>query len=149
MFRRAAMPLLLTALLALAACDTPAPPPPPVSGGRAAAAAPPARPAGAAPVTAFDGRYAGTMTLNPDRTRRCPQGAESVEMTVREGRASLVVNPTTRQTLTGTVGADGTVRLVDNVDRSIVTSGFFSPQGFTGEHRNGLCSYALHLRPAG
>jgi hypothetical protein len=112
------------------------------------ASAAPATPAASGPVTTFDGRYRGAITLNPDRTRRCPDGAPDTEMTVRGGRATLVVNPATRQTLTGTVGADGTVRLTDALlDRSISTTGVFSTQGFVGEYRNGLCTYVVNLRP--
>lgn len=136
----------LAGLLALAACADDAPPPPAVSGGRTAGAAPATASRGpSGPVTTFDGRYSGTVTLNPDRTRRCPDGPPSVEMTVRAGRAALVINPTTRQTLSGTVGPDGTVRMVDIVDRSIMTTGIVNAQGFVGEHRNGLCSYAVNL----
>ena len=137
----------LAGLLALAACADDAPPPPTVSGGRttAATASAPAARGASGPVTTFDGRYSGTVTLNPDRTRRCPDGPPSVEMTVRAGRAALVINPTTRQTLSGTVGPDGTVRMVDIVDRAIMTTGIVNAQGFVGEHRNGLCSYAVNL----
>ena len=70
-------------------------------------------------------------------------------MNVRGGRGSLVINPAARQTLTGTVGSDGAIRLVDNVDRAIVTTGIISTQGFSGQHRNGLCTYAVSLRLVG
>ena len=138
--------LPLLALLALGACadDTPQPT---VSGGRSTATASASAARGASgPVTTFDGRYSGTMTLNPDRTRRCPEGPPQAELTIREGRAAFVINPTTRQTLTGTIGQDGAVRMVDNVDRTIMTTGIASAQGFTGQHRNGLCSYAVSLQ---
>ncbi|GGC56900.1 hypothetical protein GCM10011504_39060 [Siccirubricoccus deserti] len=133
-------PLLLLALGACAnetsipqATDAPTP--------RNASAPPPA-----GPVTEYDGRYAGTVSLNPDRTRTCPAGpAGQRELVVRQGRASLLLNPQTRQTLTGTVGAEGSVRMADSLDRNIATSGVFSPQGFLGEHRYGLCTYAVQM----
>ncbi|MBY0332609.1 MAG: hypothetical protein K2X49_18295 [Acetobacteraceae bacterium] len=140
---------LLAGLLALAACAEEGPPPPTVSGGRGTSGATAARAAAVGPVTTFDGRYTGSVTLNPDRTRRCPDGAPEVEMNVRGGRGSLVINPAARQTLTGTVGSDGAIRLVDNVDRAIVTTGIISTQGFSGQHRNGLCTYAVSLRLVG
>lgn len=100
----------------------------------------------AAPVTAFDGRYAGSLTLNPDRSRACPPApAGEREMTVRQGRATLLMNPQTRQVLTGTVGADGDVRMADSLDRTIATSGLFTEGRFMGEHRYGLCSYAVTM----
>jgi hypothetical protein len=139
-------------LLALAGCADEAPLPPPVSGGRVtssapAGGAPSATTASAAAVTTFDGRYTGSVTLNPDRTRLCPDGAPQVEMTVRNGRATFVVNPANRQTLTGTVAPDGTIRLSDAfLDRTISTTGVFSERGFTGQHRSGLCTYAVSLK---
>lgn len=98
------------------------------------------------PVTAFDGRYAGSFTLNPDRTRACPpaQVGERV-ITVRQGRASLLFNPQTRQVLSGTVGSAGDVRMSDTLDRTIATTGIFSGDRFMGEHRNGLCTYAATM----
>jgi hypothetical protein len=137
----------LLALLAAACAD----PPPPAATPPAAAPRPapvPPRPAG--PVTAFDGTYSGVITLNPDRTRRCAEApAEPLQIVVRQGRGSFLVNPTTRQVLSGTVGEDGSIRMVDIVDRSIATSGVFTPRGFVGEHRNGLCVYAVNLRREG
>jgi hypothetical protein len=101
----------------------------------------------AAPVTEFDGRYPGEVTLNPDRTRACPSSiAGPREITVRQGRARLMINPQTRQTLTGVVGADGSVRMADSLDRTIATSGIFTAGGFLGEFRSGLCSYAVQMR---
>lgn len=111
-----------------------------------------ARPAGqvaaapAAPVTAFDGRYAGSFTLNPDRTRACPPAPVGErEITVRQGRASLLLNPQARQVLSGTVGASGDVRMADSLDRTIATTGLFAEGRFRGEHRNGLCTYAVAM----
>ena len=115
---------------------------------RAAGAAAPA--ASSAPVTEFDGRYGGTVSLNPDRTRACPAGPTGQrEIIVRQGRATLLLNPQTRQTLTGTVGVEGSVRMADSLDRNIATSGIFSPQGFLGEHRYGLCTYAVQMPKRG
>ncbi|MDO9710009.1 hypothetical protein [Paracraurococcus lichenis] len=111
----------------------------------------PARPAAAAapaagPVTAYDGRYAGTITLNPDRTRACPAAPrEQREITVRQGRASFLIVPQTRQTLNGVVGPAGDVRMADTLDRTIATTGAFAEGRFLGEHRNGLCSYAVSM----
>jgi hypothetical protein len=100
----------------------------------------------AAPVTEFDGRYVGTVTLNPDRTRACPAApAGQREITVRQGRASLLINPSTRQILRGTVGSAGDVRMSDSLDRTIATSGIFDNGLFLGEHRNGRCSYAVRM----
>jgi hypothetical protein len=72
-----------------------------------------------------------------------------MEITVVNGRGSFLVNPTTRQTLTGSVGRDGQARLSDNLDRTIATSGVFTDRGFIGEHRNGRCSYAVNMRKVG
>jgi hypothetical protein len=134
--------LALFGLVILPGC-TDAPDPPAISGGRVTATSA-ARDTG--PVTTFDGSYQGTATLNPDRSRRCPEPPPSLEATVRQGRASLVLNPATRQTLRGTVGADGSVRMVDVVDRAIMTSGIFTADTFLGTHRSGVCSYAVSLR---
>ena len=130
------------ALLAAACANEP----PPAAAPRttSAAAAPASAPA--APVTRFDGRYAGVLALQPDRTRRCPEAPNvERELTVRNGRASLVLNPQVRQILTGTVGADGSVRMADSLDRTIATSGTFDGGAFLGEHRNGLCSYSVRM----
>jgi hypothetical protein len=140
---------ILPALLAAAACAGEAPPPAPRSAPSAAAAPRPAAEA-SGPVTRFDGRYAGTFALLPDRTRRCPEApAAERELTVRNGRASLMFNPQVQQTLTGTVGADGSVRMADSLDRTIATSGVLSETGFRGEHRNGLCSYSVQMTKRG
>ena len=136
---------LAAGLLALAACaDEPSAPP--VSGGRTSGTPATTARTGTGPVTTFDGTYQGTATLNPDRSRRCPDPPPTLEATVRQGRASLVINPVTRQTLSGTVGADGDVRMVDVVDRNVMTSGIFSAQGFMGQHRAGVCTYAITLK---
>ena len=130
----------------LAACagePLPTPPPPRPASGTAAAA-----PAG--PVTRFDGRYAGPLALLPDRTRVCPAApAGERELTVRNGRASLMFNPQVQQVLTGTVGADGSVRMADSLDRNIATSGLFTAENFRGEHRNGLCAYSVQMTKRG
>ena len=134
-----------SAVLLLAACAAEPPP-------RAAAPRTPSTAAApAAPVTRFDGRYAGPLALQPDRTRRCPEAPNvERELTVRNGRASLVLNPQVRQILTGTVGADGSVRVADSLDRTIATSGVFDGNGgFLGEHRNGLCSYSVRMTKRG
>ena len=119
-------------------------PPTPAAAGRAPSAAAAAAPT--AQVTRFDGRYTGPLALQPDRTRRCPEAPNvERELTVRNGRASLVINPQVRQMLTGTVGADGSVRMADSLDRTIATSGTFDGGAFLGEHRNGLCSYSVRM----
>ena len=129
----------------LAACADGAPPP--AATAPAARAAPAAAAVPAAPVTRFDGRYAGPLALLPDRTRRCPEAPNiERELTVRNGRASLALNPQVQQVLNGTVGADGSVRMADSLDRTIATSGVFDGYGgFLGEHRNGLCSYSVRM----
>lgn len=134
--------LVACAALLLSSCaDSPAP--------ERAEARP--RPAVAsAPVTRFDGRYAGPLTLLPDRTRRCPEAPLiEREITVRNGRASLMFNPQVQQVLTGTVGADGSARIADSLDRTIATSGVFDGNGFLGEHRNGLCAYSVRMTKRG
>ena len=137
----------LAALLAAAACSGGAPPP---SAPAAAARPAPAAAAPAMPVTRFDGRYAGPLALLPDRTRVCPEApAIEREITVRNGRASLALNPQVQQVLTGTVGADGSVRMADSLDRTIATGGVFSEDGFRGEHRNGRCSYSVQMTKRG
>jgi hypothetical protein len=143
---RRAGPFLLAAMAALAACADPAPPPSPAAAATApvTGAATPPRTTG--PVNSFDGRYAGTLTLNPDRTRACPPAPQGErEITVRNGRATFVVNPQIRQTQTGTVGAEGSVRMMDSLDRNIATTGMFTEDWFRGEYRNGLCSYAVQM----
>ncbi len=136
---------LAAGLLALGACAD-EPPAPPISGGRISGTSATTARAGTGPVTTFDGTYQGTATLNPDRSRRCPDPPPSLEATVRQGRASLVINPVTRQTLSGTVGADGDVRMVDVVDRNVMTTGIFNAISFTGRHQAGVCTYAISLR---
>jgi hypothetical protein len=134
-----------TAAALLAACaGEPAPAAAPRSPRATAATAP------AGPVTRFDGRYAGPLALQPDRTRRCPE-AQNVEreIVVRNGRASLFFNPQVQQVLSGTVGEDGSVRMADSLDRNIATSGVFDANGFTGEHRSGLCSYSVRMTKRG
>ncbi len=116
---------LATAAALLAACADERTPPATAQQARAAPAAEPAAPS--ASVTRFDGRYAGPLALLPDRTRACPEApAIEREITVRNGRASLMFNPQVQQVLTGTVGADGSVRMADSLDRSIATSGLFT-----------------------
>jgi len=110
------------------------------------ARATPAAAAPAAPVTRFDGYYAGPLALLPDRTRRCPEAPLiEREITVRNGRASLLYNPQVQQALTGTVREDGSVRMADSLDRTIATSGVFDGDGFLGEHRSGLCAYSVRM----
>lgn len=138
---------LLSAVFAVAACAGEAPPE--ASAPRATPAAASPRPA-SGPVTRFDGRYVGTFALQPDRTRRCPEApAIERELLVQQGRASLIFNPQVRQVLTGTVDETGSVRMADSLDRTIATSGVLDGQGFQGEHRNGLCSYAVRMTKRG
>jgi len=133
-------PLLAATLLAACAAEPPPPPPPAAPG----AAVPVRR---AAPPTRFDGRYTGVFVLNPDRSRSCPKlDAQERAMSVQAGRGGLELNPATRQVLTGFVTEDGSLRLVDSIDRTIATEGIFTDNTFLGEHRNGLCSYAVRLR---
>ena len=146
MSERSLFPRLAAGLLALAACADDTPPAPAVSGGRISGTSATNARTASGPITTFDGTYQGTATLNPDRSRRCPDPPPSLDATVRQGRASLVINPSTRQTLSGTVGADGSVRMVDVVDRAIMTSGIFNAEGFTGRHQAGVCSYAISLK---
>ena len=35
--------------------------------------------------------------------------------------------------------------LADSIDRNIATSGLFTATGFRGEHRSGLCTYAVQM----
>lgn len=145
--RHAAACLLPILLAALGACAAEEPLAPLPSGGRLATAEP-AR--GAGPVTGFDGRYTGSVTLNPDRSRVCrPAPTGEVELVVAQGRARFLFDPALRQTLSGTVGRDGSIRMADIVDNSIATSGVFTDHSFIGEHRNGRCSYAVTLRRQG
>ena len=140
---RHAGPFLLAALAVLAACAEASPP---ASTGATTAPTATGTPARTGPVTRFDGRYAGTLALNPDRTRACPPAPQGErEITVRNGRATFVVNPQIRQTQTGTVGAEGSVRMMDSLDRNIATTGMFTEDWFRGEYRNGLCSYAVQM----
>jgi hypothetical protein len=129
----------------LAGCaDSPPPPPPPLRTAAPPAAGPAAPPAGASPL--YDGNYAGQSVGEPDRTRACrPAPRAEVLMQVRGGQASLLVEPELRQVLTGTVLADGTARLVDRIDRTIVTTGQITNGVFAGYHRNGPCRYTLRL----
>jgi hypothetical protein len=61
-----------------------------------------------------------------------------------------MINPQVQQALTGTVGADGSVRMADSLDRTIATSGVFDGNGgFQGEHRNGLCGYSVRMTKRG
>jgi hypothetical protein len=138
--------LALFAPCFLAACvnETVIPEATTTSNRAAAAAAASSQPS--ALVTAFDGRYVGKFTLNPDRTRACPPAPnEERGITVRQGRATLLIDPPTRHVLTGTVGPAGDVRMADSLDRTIATTGVFDNGRFQGEHRNGLCSYAVSM----
>ncbi len=106
-----------------------------------------ARPAPPPPrVTGFDGLWVGTITLQPDRTRECPRAPSGErEITVTQGRAVFALNPQIRQSQSGHVSADGSIRMVDSLDRSIATTGLFSDGVFQGEYRNGLCAYAVRM----
>jgi len=132
------------ALLALAGCanDAAAPAATGVSAVRPAAPAP--------PVTAFDGRYAVSFTLNPDRSKTCPPGpGDQRELLVTNGQATLTINAQNGQVLRGRVGEAGEARMADRLDRSIATTGQFIGDRFTGEHRNGVCGYAVAGRKQG
>ena len=139
-----ALSLALLAPCLLAACVNETVIPEATTTSARPAAAGPSQPS--TPVTAFDGRYAGRFTLNPDRTRACPPAPnEDRDITVRQGRATLLIDPPTRHVLTGTVGPSGDVRMADSLDRTIATTGIFDNGRFQGEHRNGLCSYAVSM----
>lgn len=147
---RAAFVAASLLLLAACAAEPPQPTPPPAAAAGASSPPPAAAAVPAGPVTEFDGRYVGRVTLNPDRTRACPPGpASEREIIVRQGRASFPINPEIRQTLAGTVARDGSARMTSMVDRSIATTGLFTHEGFIGEHRNGLCSYAVRMTKQG
>ncbi len=137
-------PLPIFGLLLLAACanETALPEATSAPSGTATARAAPAP----SRVTEFDGRWVGTVTLNPDRTRECPRAPSGErEITITQGRAVFALNPQIRQTQTGTVNADGSIRMVDALDRTIATAGLFADGLFQGEYRNGLCTYAVRL----
>jgi len=138
----AATPLALL----LAACASEPPPAPESAASREVTReAAPRQPTG--PVTKFDGRYVGTVTLNPDRTRACPSGPSGErEIIVSQGQVTFPVRPEIRQTLNGTVTVDGSARMSALVDREIATTGLFTDHGFQGEYRNGLCSYAVQMQ---
>ena len=76
-----------------------------------------------------------------------PQADRSI--TVRQGRATFLIEPAVRHVLTGAVGASGDVRMADSLDRTIATTGIFANDRFQGEHRNGLCSYTVLMNKAG
>ena len=144
--RRRHLSILLAPLAAAACAGEQAAPPAP----RAAAPAAARSAQAPGPVTKFDGRYVGTLALQPDRTRRCPEPPNiERELLVQNGRARLMFNPQVQQVLTGTVGQDGSVRMADSLDRTIATSGVLNEQGFRGEHRNGLCSYSVQMAKRG
>lgn len=144
--RRRHLSILLAPLAAAACAGEQAAPPAP----RAAPAASSRLAQASGPVTKFDGRYVGTLALQPDRTRRCPEPANiERELLVSNGRARFNFNPQVQQVLTGTVGQDGSVRMADSLDRTIATSGVLNEQGFRGEHRNGLCSYSVQMTKRG
>ncbi|WP_043359038.1 hypothetical protein [Belnapia sp. F-4-1] len=107
----------------------------------------PARPA--APTTrvaTFDGRWVGTITLQPDRTRECPRAPSGDrEIAVTQGQAVFVLDQQIRQSQSGFVNADGSIRMVDSLDRTIATTGLFADGVFQGEYRNGLCAYAVRM----
>jgi hypothetical protein len=107
----------------------------------------PARPVPPPPkVTGFDGRWVGTITLQPDRTRECPRAPSGErEINVTQGRAVFALNPQIRQSQSGFVGADGSIRMVDSLDRTIATTGLFTDGLFQGEYRNGLCAYSVRM----
>ncbi|WP_431272753.1 hypothetical protein [Dankookia sp. P2] len=139
--------LLAPCLLAACANETTIPEATDTAASRAAAATA-SKPA--APVTTFDGTYAGRMTLNPDRTRACPPSPlEERSITVRQGRASFLIEPSVRHVLTGAVGPSGDVRMADSLDRTIATTGIFANERFQGEHRNGLCNYTVLMNKRG
>lgn len=99
-----------------------------------------------APITEFDGHYAGKVTLNPDRSRACPPApAGDLTLDVRQGRATLEIDPANRRVLTGTVGASGDVRMAEALDRTIATTGIFDKGRFIGEHKVGRCTYAVSM----
>jgi hypothetical protein len=144
--RRAPVAVAAAALAALLAACAGGEERPPRAAMAQGARATPAGTSSSAPVARFDGYYAGPLALLPDRTRRCPEAPLiEREITVRNGRASLLYNPQVQQVLTGTVGEDGSVRMADSLDRNIATSGVFDANGFVGEHRSGLCAYSVRM----
>ena len=137
--------LTLPALaLGLAACDSAPEPSAARPATQAATTIAPAEPQG--PVTRFDGRYVGKLTLSPDRTLTCPKNeGNNRVLTVRQGRASLLVVPESRLTLHGNVRPDGSLAVHDMVDRSITVTGSFDERRFDGLYRNGVCRYSVQL----
>lgn len=119
--------------------------PPPETAVRSRPAAAVSAPAG--PVTTFDGRYTGTVVLNPDRSGECPRlPAQPREVVVEAGRATFRLNPEVGQVQAGAVSADGAVRMTDPLDRTIATTGQFVDGTFVGTYRNNRCSYSLRMR---
>jgi hypothetical protein len=145
--RTLVLALLAPCLLAACANETAIPEATDAAAARASTAAA-SKPA--APVTAFDGSYTGRLTLNPDRTRACPPAPqEDRSITVRQGRATFLIDPAVRHVLTGAIGASGDVRMADALDRTIATTGIFTNDRFQGEHRNGLCTYTVLMNKRG
>lgn len=113
----------------------------------------PARPAAAVPaapeppVSRFNGRYVGTILLNPDRSRTCfPASTTERVMQVANGQVTVTINPELRQVLLGTVRPDGSLRARENLDRTIVLDGLLDGTQFLGTFTNGRCTFAVSLR---
>ena len=79
----------------------------------------------AAPVTAFDGTLCRPHDAEPRPHPGLPArpAQEERSITVRQGRASFLIEPAVRHVLTGAVGASGDVRMADSLDRTIATTG--------------------------
>ncbi len=132
--------LLLAPLLVVAACAEEARP---TRGGTAPSST--AAPAG--PVTRYDGRWGGTFTLVPLASQPCPPApAGNLAMTINLGRGTVVLNPQTRQSLAGSVAADGSARFSDPIERvAALTGSFTDDRHFIGEYRSGRCTYSARF----
>lgn len=103
------------------------------SGATAAAAAGPAG-------TRFDGRYVGQATLTSSGRAACGAPVQARSMVVQNGVARMVVGISS-QTVTGPVGADGSVAIAgETVIRGRIENGVF-----TGTQQSQSCGRSLNL----
>lgn len=100
----------------------------------------------AAAVGAFDGTYRGTLRLTRNADGACGDAAIQRTVTIANGHARILYNPSRGRAAVGTVRPDGSFTLVGETSTSVEITGRIEGDALTGRFDSETCTYDVALR---